>query len=195
MTDGETAVRNDTDTAARARTRRAIVAAALEALAEDGGASLSEVATAAQVSRTTVHRYFAERSDLVTAVADEIVAQVTAATGRARLEHGPAPEALDRLCREYFELGSVLTVLFNGVVVISAEDWGRCENDADRELAATVERGRKEGSIAPDLPGTWVAQLVWALLYTAWNYGREQDVPRQESLELCLRSLRNAIAT
>lgn len=194
MANADAAARTDPETGARARTRRAIVAAALEVLAADGGASLSDVATAARVSRTTVHRYFAERSDLIAAVADEIMAQVTAATERARLDHGPAPDALERLCREYFELGSVLTVLFNGVVEISEEDWARCDTDADRELAATVARGRREGSIAPDLTDGWIEQLVWALLYTAWNYGRANDVPRQEGLDLCLLSLRKTVA-
>ncbi|MDP2712049.1 MAG: TetR/AcrR family transcriptional regulator [Solirubrobacteraceae bacterium] len=194
MAETETAARDDGDTAARARTRRAIVAAAIEVLAGDGGASLSEVAAAAQVSRTTVHRYFAERSDLIAAVADEAIAQVTAATRRACLDRGPAPKALARLCREYFELGSVLTILFNGVVDITEQDWARCETDSDRELAATVARGREEGSIAPDLTDAWIVQLVWTLLYTAWTYVREQDVPRQEGLELCLRSLRKAVA-
>jgi AcrR family transcriptional regulator len=185
---------SDTETAARARTRRAIVIAALEVLAENGGASLGEVAAAARVSRTTVHRYFAERSDLLAAVADEVMEQVTDATVRARLDHGPAPEALARLCREYFELGVVLTVLFNGVVEISDEDWERCDIAADRELAAAVARGHAEGSIDRELTPEWIEQLVWALLYTAWNYGRARDVPRQEGLELGLRSLHKALA-
>ena len=72
-----------------------------------------EVAAAAGVGRTTLHRYFAERSDLLSALAVHVLEQVAAATERAAPTHGPAPEALGRICREYFELGDVLTVLFN----------------------------------------------------------------------------------
>ncbi|MDQ3577436.1 MAG: TetR/AcrR family transcriptional regulator, partial [Actinomycetota bacterium] len=43
---------------ARARTRRAILDAAISVLSRNPAASLAEVAEAAQVGRTTVHRYF-----------------------------------------------------------------------------------------------------------------------------------------
>lgn len=184
----------DAETGAHTRTRRAIVAAALDVLAKNQGASLSDVATAAQVSRTTVHRYFAERSDLIAAIAEETIRQVIAAAERARLDRGPAPEALARLCREYFELGSVLTVLFTGTVEIPDEDWARHEADPGHGLAEAIARGRDEGTIAADLTDGWIEQLIWALLYTAWNYAREQDIPRQEALDLCIRSLLKTIA-
>ncbi|WP_159149695.1 TetR family transcriptional regulator, partial [Dietzia lutea] len=51
----------NTETGARARTRSAILDAAVEVLAEDRQASMADIATAAQVGRTTVHRYFPER--------------------------------------------------------------------------------------------------------------------------------------
>ncbi len=183
------------ESGARARTRRAILAAAIDALAKDGGASLGEVAAAGEVSRTTLHRYFPERSDLVRAVVDEAMARIAAATERAGLDQGPVPEAIERACREYFELGPVLTVLFSGAVEIADEDWERYEAaDPERGLAAAVARGQAEGSVDPDLPAAWIENVVWALLYSAWNYGRETDAPRQAGIELCLRSARKAIA-
>lgn len=184
----------DVETGARTRTRRAIVAAAIDVLAVDGGASLSQIAAAAEVSRTTVHRYFAERADLVRAVADEIVAQVSGATERARLDLGPAPEAIVRLCREYFELGGVLTVLFNEVVAVPDEAWAGGEVAFERSLAAAVARGHEDRTVDRELTAAWIESLVWALLYTTWAHAREQDVPRQQSLDLCLHSLRKAIA-
>src|ERR1700754_2842398 len=111
------------ESGARARTRRAIVSAAMDALAAEGGAPLEQVAKAAEVSRTTLHRYFPERADLLRAVVDEAMARVVAATERARLDQGPALDALERACREDFELGAVLTILFSGTSEISDEDW------------------------------------------------------------------------
>jgi AcrR family transcriptional regulator len=185
---------SEAETGSRARTRRAIVTAAIDVLAADGGASLAEVAAAAEVSRTTVHRYFAERSDLVRAVVDDAMARVVAATDRARLDQGPPPDALERACREYFELGSVLTVLFAGAIEIGDDDWARCETVPERGIAAAIARGHADGSIDPGLPAEWIEQLIWALLYTAWTYGRETGVPRQAGLDLCLASLRKAVA-
>ncbi|MBQ1052796.1 TetR family transcriptional regulator, partial [Micromonospora sp. C51] len=59
------------ETGSRARTRQAILQAAIEVLSRNPAASLGEIATAAQVGRTTLHRYFAERSDLLAGVVEE----------------------------------------------------------------------------------------------------------------------------
>lgn len=175
----------------RTRTRRAILDAAVAVLARDPSASLGEVAAAAGVGRTTVHRYFAERADLLAALLDHANERVGEATARAELTHGSAREALARLCREYFELGDVLTVMFTGAI-------GRMEDEPeqphDRALVALIQRGRAEGTLDPELSEAWTLSLLWALLYTAWSLMREQSVPRHEALEQCLRSLHKAVA-
>ena len=55
-------------TGARGRTRKAILDAAIGVLATDPAASLGQIADAADVGRTTLHRYFPERADLLTAL-------------------------------------------------------------------------------------------------------------------------------
>lgn len=182
------------ETGVRARTRRTIVAAAVDVLARDRGASLADVAAAAEVSRTTLHRYFPERADLLAAVVEDVLLRVVGATERARLDHGPAPAALERACREYFELDSALTVLFGEAIEIADADWERCTTSPERDIGAAVARGHADGTIDAEMTASWIENLVWALLYTAWTHVREHDVPRQASLELCLRSLRKAIA-
>lgn len=181
------------ETGARERTRGAIVDAAIARLAADAAAPLSDIAAAARVSRTTVHRYFPERSGLVAAVADEAVRRVSEATRRARLDRGPAPESIARLCREYFELGDLLTVLFTGVVHVPDDAWAGCEPAPDRALSAAVARGHADGTIDAALDAAWVEDLLWALLYTGWAHARRHDVPRQESLGMCLHALGKAI--
>jgi AcrR family transcriptional regulator len=183
-----------TESATRTRTRQAILAAAVTVFARDPSASLGEVAAAAGVGRTTLHRYFAERSDLLSALVVHVLEAVAAATERAAPGHGPAPEALGRICREYFELGDVLTVLFNEPSGIGAEVGTREEWEHDRQLAALIARGQAEGSIDPALTPAWLQSMMWALLYTAWSLMREQCVPRHEALEQCLRSLHKAVA-
>ena len=79
-----------TESATRTRTRQAILAAAVTVFARDPSASLGEVAAAAGVGRTTLHRYFPERSDLLAALAVHVLEQVAAATERA------APDARAR---------------------------------------------------------------------------------------------------
>jgi AcrR family transcriptional regulator len=176
----------------RARTRRAILAAAIAVLSKNGGASLGEIATAADVGRTTLHRYFPERSDLLRAIGVEALERVAAAAGRARLGDGPALDALVRYCHELFELGDVLTLLFADPAVMEDDLW-REQTETDRELLRLVERGHADGTIDPDVPPAWAQNVLWALLYAAWELGRESGASRHNALALCVRSLRRTL--
>lgn len=171
----------------RSRTRRAILDAAVSVLACDPSASLGSVAAAAGVGRTTLHRYFAERTDLLAALKVHTLELVNGATERAALGSGPAVEALGRLAREYFELGDALTLIFSDPAL--SADW-----DEQSSVVELVRRGKADGSLDPELSAAWVENLVWALLYAAWALMREQGWARHEVLDQCLRSLHKAVA-
>lgn len=79
----------------RADARRnldAIVVAAQRLLQDDPQASMGEIAAAAHVHRATVHRHFAARDDLVTAVRARAMDDTLAAM-HAALDDGPAGAA------------------------------------------------------------------------------------------------------
>jgi AcrR family transcriptional regulator len=184
--------KSDAGNGTRARTRRAILDAAVATLTRNPAASLADVAAAAGVGRTTVHRYFPERADLLAALATDARAQALAASERARLDDGPAPVALRRLCEELFELGDMLMLLFTDPDVLSKPEWSE-EGADDRALLRTVERGHAEGTIDPQLPAAWVQQTLWAFLFAAWHHVGANGVSRHEALSLCLRSLEKAL--
>ncbi|MEU6040493.1 TetR/AcrR family transcriptional regulator [Actinomadura sp. NPDC047616] len=177
----------------RARTRRAILDAAVTVLSTDPGASLSDVAAAAGVGRTTVHRYFPERSDLLAAMGRDVLDRIAEATDRARLDDGPAPKALERLCQEFFELGDRLMLAFEMPQLMDWSGWDEC-TPADLALRGLIERGHAEGTIDPEMDVEWIPNLLWGLLYTAWQHAREHKMPRHAALTLCLRTLRKSIA-
>lgn len=190
MSRGESAV---AESGARLRTRRAILDAAVTALAKNSSATLADIAVVANVGRTTVHRYFPERSDLIRAVSTDALDKIAAGTERAKLDDGPAPEALNRVCQEYFELGDVFTLFFTLPELMTAPEW-QDDTDADRALLQLVERGHAEGTIDRQLEPAWVQQLVWSLLFTAWSHVRDQGAPKHHALSLCLRTLAKSIA-
>ncbi|MGK5531128.1 TetR family transcriptional regulator [Streptomyces sp. URMC 129] len=179
---------------ARSRTRRAILDAATAVLATNSAASLADVAAAAAVGRTTVHRYFPERSDLVRALGADVLEKVAVATERARLEEGPALLALERLCQELFELGDALSLVFDEslAAVWNWEGWEE-DTDADRALTRLVERGHAQGDFDTGLDAAWISQVLWSLLYAAWERTRAGGT-KHEALTLCLRTLRKAVA-
>ncbi|WP_273653713.1 TetR/AcrR family transcriptional regulator [Cellulomonas fimi] len=156
----------DIASGARARTRRAIVDAAIRTLAQDAGASLGQIADTADVGRTTLHRYFPERSDLLAAVAEEAGTRLAAVADRARLDDGPGLDAILRACQECLRLGDLLTLVFTGLVPL--ED---CDppDGFTHALDAACARGLADGSLDTRLTAAWVQTTVWASLYAAWS--------------------------
>ncbi|WP_283136619.1 TetR/AcrR family transcriptional regulator [Rhizohabitans arisaemae] len=187
------------ETRTRARTRRAILDAAVVVLGQDPAASLGDVAAAAGVGRTTIHRYFPERTDLISALGHDVLEKIENATARARPGEGAAQDALKRLCQEYFELGSGLMLLFNEPNLGMGEVWEE-ESDSDRTVVELIRRGQAEGTIDPALNAEWLQMTLWALLYAAWQHCNawqrppEGGVPKHEALSLCLRTLEKLIA-
>jgi AcrR family transcriptional regulator len=82
-------------------TRRRIVDAARRLMAERGPESLtvSEVAHAAQINRTTAYQHFRTRDELVRAVTDELIEEVGAYLAR----HRPIVEHIDEVAAYFVE--------------------------------------------------------------------------------------------
>ncbi|WP_433392553.1 TetR/AcrR family transcriptional regulator [Micromonospora sp. KLBMP9576] len=174
----------------RARTRQAIVDAAIEVLGRNPAASLGDIAAAAEVGRTTLHRYFAERADLLNAIGTEAGARLARATAQARMADGTGASAVRRLCQEYFDLGNLLSLIFSEPETGTGSTGGGC----DPEFVAMVARGHRDGTIDPELPEGWVQSLIWSQLYAGWAYLAETGASRHEVLRLILRTVDGAIA-
>lgn len=181
------------DRGTRARTRAAILDAAASVLSRRPAASLGEVAEAAGVGRTTLHRYFPERADLIEALSTHLLEQIGEAVRRADLERGPARAALLRACRELFDLGDLLAVIFLGDPSLCERAEWQTDTEADAALLAAAARGHADRSIDPALTATWVQSLVWMVLYGAEAYVREHGGSRHAALDLALRSLDGAL--
>ena len=182
-----------TDSPTRTRTRRAILQAAVSLLSQNAAASMGEVAEAAGVARSTLHRYFPERGDLLDAVTRFAADEVKAATRRARPEDGPATDAVIRLCHESFDhWDAIIWTYWESL----KRDQAECDPEDDALEArwnALIERGQAEGTIDESLPATWIQQMMWAVLYSAWESVR-QGTTRHEALTLCLATMRKVIA-
>ncbi len=179
------------ESGSRARTRQAIIDAAIDVLGRSPAASLGEIATAAEVGRTTLHRYFAERSDLLAAVSAEAVARLERAAAQARMAEGTGAAAVHRLCQEYFDLGGLLSLVFSDPSLLAGQwtDPGAC----DPAFTEMVQRGHRDGTIDPELPAGWVQSLIWSQLYAGWAYLADTGASRHEVLRLILRTVDGAV--
>ncbi len=176
----------------RARTRQAILDAAIDVLSQNPAATLAEIAEAAEVGRTTLHRYFPERSDLLKAVYAEGVARLDRAMAEARTEEGTGAAALLRLVGEYFELGAMLSLIFNDPQLIGDAVWTE-EGACDPRFISLVKRGYEDGTIDPELPVEWLQSVIWTQLYAAWHYMSDRGTSRHAMLKLLIRTVEGAV--
>lgn len=172
------------------RTRRVIIDAAIETLGQRQSAPLGEIADAAEVSRSTLHRHFSDREQLLTAVDNECRCRFDEATVRARITDGTGLEALNRLGLEYLDLGSVLSLIFADNALIDPDSW---DESGEQELARLIERGQADGSIDAQLPVGWVVTTLWVLLFGAWQALISGAVDRHQVPQLLSRTLRGAV--
>ena len=180
------------ETRTRARTRRAILEAAVDVLAENRSAPLSQVATRAGVARSTLQRYFPERADLVAALDGYAGELADEATARARTTEGTAIEAFSRLASEYFGLIKIIMLSVGGEETAGEHDDEEC-GPSDLALYELVERGHEDGTIDPRITPLWAQQHLWATLYAGWTYTTVAKVPVFESHNMCLLSLVKAV--
>jgi len=150
------------------RNVEAILDAATELLADRPSASMADVAKAAGVVRATLYGHFPSRRELVQAAVDRAVAQATELMEEARIDDGPAGDALGRMIdaswlvleRHRALADTALDTI--GHSELQARHWPLM--DRVREL---IERGQAEGAFRDDLPAGWLVATVFGLIHTA----------------------------
>lgn len=146
------------------RTRRSILTAAISLLAVRPEAPMTDIAEAAGVSRSTLHRYFPDRATLRSAIDDLAQSAWVDAVRSARLGDGSGLEAFRRLCAELLDRLDVLAWW-----MIDTDSWEDDEagenNPEDEAILGALARGRADGSIDPGLRSDWLQNILWAVLY------------------------------
>ena len=192
------------------RTRLAIVTAAIETWADDRQATLSQIAAAAGMGRSTVHRYFADRDDLLAAVDRECQRRFVVATLKARPGDGPGLEACLRLCEELLGLGPVLGLIFTDNPLVDPDSWSSGDtarddgarpndsgdaddSDEDDPFVLAVVRGQQDGTVDPALPIGWAVTVLWMLLSSAWLYLTSEQASRRDVSALLARTVAGAL--
>jgi AcrR family transcriptional regulator len=172
----------------RSRTRNAILEAAISVFVNDRSTSLGEVAERAGVARSTLHRYFPERSDLLNAVREYARDKVERIRDAARIHEGPASEAVVRLAVGYLEVWDAVMWDY-----MEAEAAGENPDESeDVAITQLIERGYEDGTIDPAIPNAWIQHTMYAMVYSAWDYIRAGH-SRHEAAKLCEASIRKLI--
>jgi AcrR family transcriptional regulator len=168
--------------------------AAAEVLIADPAASLAQVAAAAGIGRTTLHKLYATRDDLLRAAghrAVDLCAQ--AISGVTAAEH--ADGGLRALISALVPIGPQLAFLWRTPAFDHmpdlAERWLAVE---DRGLAV-LRNAQQLGCLATDAPDWWLVQMLYSVVYGAAESVRAGRLAPLDAPDLAVRTFLRGCGT
>lgn len=165
-------------TGLQARTRAAILAATASVLARDRTATLAEIAAAAGVGRSTVHRYFADRDRLIHQAMLDSIRVVDECIATAATESGPAGEAMRRLITTLVPEGDRIVLLFSDPGVL--RDIPADQRPNSGPITELIRRGQREGAFDGELSADWIRIALFGLLIKACREAAYGTVSRRD---------------
>ncbi|MFB9903615.1 TetR/AcrR family transcriptional regulator [Allokutzneria oryzae] len=184
----------DLESGVRGRTRRAILAAAAAALAKDRSATLTDIAEAADVGRSTVQRYFAEREELVTAVTLDSLRVLGVATEEADLGRGEPGEAMRRLVTAMLSVAERVLYLYGDAEILESFGGVDVEDEGSAAVRSLIARGQADGTFDASADPAWIETVLWSLVYGACDAISRGRMPRHGAAATVIRTLENGIA-
>ncbi|MCF2530492.1 TetR/AcrR family transcriptional regulator [Yinghuangia sp. KLBMP8922] len=161
-------------------------------MARNRRATLADIAQAAEVGRSTLHRYFPDRDELVSAAVEDSLAHMAQALEEAAIDQGPALDAMRRLATALVGAGDRLVFVFGDPHIF--EQLPDEEDDpTDRQVLALIERGQAEGAFDPEADPVWIRGVLWALVYTGAEMAARGTMPRHVAAANTVRTLERGI--
>ncbi|MEV1007941.1 helix-turn-helix domain-containing protein [Streptomyces sp. NPDC049881] len=145
------------------RSVRAVLEAAERVLAEDPGASMEQIAAAAGVARTTIHRRFANRQALIEALASSAARQLVQAVEDGRPDTAPPLVAMHRITANVLQVKSAWAFALEQSADAGGEAAALHEAIA-RRCVAVLERARADKLIDEAADLDWVRRVYYALI-------------------------------
>jgi AcrR family transcriptional regulator len=164
-------------------TKSTLLDVAAEVLVADPAASLADVAAAAGIGRTTLHKHYATRDDLLRAVAHRAIDLWSAAIDDVT---DGADGGLRSLVEAMIPIGPQLAFLWRNPIFDHVpeiiERWVAVEGRG-KDI---VLRAQANGVIATDVPQWWLLQSLYSIVYVASESIRSGHLAPRDAPELVL---------
>ncbi|WP_030897984.1 TetR/AcrR family transcriptional regulator [Streptomyces sp. NRRL F-5126] len=161
------AMRADTE-----RTVRTILEAAERVLAADPAATMEQIAAAAGVARTTVHRRFATREALVEALVAWATERFHQAVEAARPLTSPPLVALHQVTANVLQVKIGWSFAMSGPAA-SGSEAAYEHADILAQCDELFRRAREAGLVAAGTDLVWARRVYYALIHEAAEEGRD----------------------
>ncbi|MFC5201668.1 TetR/AcrR family transcriptional regulator [Streptomyces kaempferi] len=164
-----------------ARNLAAVLRTGARLLADDPGTSISAIAAAAGVDRTTVHRRFATREALLDAVFQAKLDSAARVLDEARLTEAPVAVALHRYVEGIIPVSREWPVDTRRMMMADPKARGRREEQS-RRLDDFLQRAADGGFLRTDIPEAWVRGVLDDLVDSAAHRFPDVEAPQAADL-------------
>ncbi len=166
---------------------------AVTLLAENPGATLSQIAANAGIGRATLHRHFQDREELIAELVRRSLT-ISSEASKPILESDlPSLDKLQKLVEVLIPLGDSYHFLMYEWSAMQLPDIAAMYQDQIDALTRLIETIREEGNLNPELPVSWVVAVIDSMIYTAWKTVSDGFIARNDASELVLKTLSNGI--
>jgi len=145
------------------RAARPLLDVAAAVLVADPAASLAEVAEAAGIGRTTLHKHYATRDDLVRAVGHRAIDLWEQAVGTLTGDDG----GLRELIAAMIPNGPQLAFLWRTPAFDHDDEIQARWRAAEARCLAVLKQAQDRGMLSAAAADWWLLQTFYALIYTA----------------------------
>lgn len=179
------------------RSQPSLLQIATEVLVTDPAASLSEVATAAGIGRTTLHKLYPTRHTLLVALAHDALDLLERTDREVGLDvpGTQAPAVLRRLVAAVIPLGPRMAFLRRERSLDTEPELIARVKALDVPVRTLVGRAQAEGVFSADLPAEWVVASLNSLVFTAWALIAQGRIAPVAAPDLVMRTLLGGIET
>jgi AcrR family transcriptional regulator len=171
--------------------KRSLLDAAAEVLVADPSASLTQVAEAAGIGRTTLHKQYATREDLLRAVGNRVIdlwEQVTEVASADDADGG-----LRAAIEAMIPIGPQLAFLWRTPSFDHDQDLETRWNAFTQQTLAILKRAQDRGVISAAVPDWWLLSTFHAVIYIASERVQLGHLARLDAPGLALSTLLHGI--